>query len=1193
MYVHHLLGSSLFTVVFRQANLVLASALLLLVVPTSWGIQLRDASLRHLSQRVTRLEPVGVETQDTRRSELLRLDESKTREINGGEARTFNIPVASGQYLRLLVQQHSIILTATLSDANGQTLTVMDNPSGGQGPIEVSAITTAAGDYRLEVRSTEEWANAGSFDVSIEELRDSRPEDKARVDAERAFAEGSRNNDAGAGKLAIDDYEKAVSYWQAVQDYHWEALTQYGLGQAYRKSANQDEAVKCFNLSLRILDQHMDQNDWRLKAAAWNDLGSLYADSKETEKAIAPLNQALSLFEAHGDLRGQGSALNNLARAYGKMGQLHLARENAEKALPLRQAEHFRTGEINLLNTLGIIDDKLGDTFSARERFMSALAAWQELDREFKQKPLADQKQQPEQQQRIEQGLANAFNSLALANDKLGDWNDALEEYNEALARFGKNSPRRAATLDNRGELHAVLGDLKNADQDYNEALSVIDSLAQPDSDLKASLLLHLGQSYLMKGDLPQSLSYFESARAATSNRPKIAYILANMGTVFALQGSLARALEVYRQALAIQADVGDKRGEAITRQKMGETLASLGREPDALEQFNLALTQFKALTDRHGEAATLNNIGLIQRDRNDLKGALQSNEEATKLIESMRIKVSSYHLRTLYFATQQNYYELNVDLNMKLYRQTQSAAFLAGALEASERSRARNLMDTLIEARANVTEGASEVLLGRQREVEEKIRAKSAFQIQLRSTTHDQTSAKAIANELVELIDQSDRIKEQIITSSPRYATLTQPQILTATEIQRQLENNTLLLEYSLGEQLSYVWALTPDSVKGFQLPPRKEIEATAQRLTKSLTERNRTVNGETVAQWQRRRDQSDRDFNEASVALSKMVLGPVGPLFGNKRLVIVADGALHLVSFAALPLPGPAEKQRRLIDDHEIVYEPSASVLALQRREFANRKRALHAVVILADPVFASDDGRVAALTDRNPSSSAPPKSNGNSLLEIATRRKEVSRALEDIGLERFPRLRSSAYEAQKIIDAARKGNGQSKAALSFDASRETAMSSELSEFRIVHFATHAVVDYEHPELSGIVLSLVDRKGQPQDGYLRLHDIYNLSLPVDLIVLSACQTGVGKEIKGEGLIALTRGFMYAGAERVVASLWKVDDAATAELMAEFYKQMFVSGQSPAAALRAAQITLKKRSPADWAGFVLQGEWK
>jgi CHAT domain-containing protein len=172
-----------------------------------------------------------------------------------------------------------------------------------------------------------------------------------------------------------------------------------------------------------------------------------------------------------------------------------------------------------------------------------------------------------------------------------------------------------------------------------------------------------------------------------------------------------------------------------------------------------------------------------------------------------------------------------------------------------------------------------------------------------------------------------------------------------------------------------------------------------------------------------------------------------------------------------------------------------------------------------------------------------------------------------------------------------------GQTMLALDFKASRATAVSPALSQYRIVHFATHGITDPEHPELSGIILSLVDENGVEQDGYLRLHEIYNLNLPADLVVISACESGVGKQFKGEGLIALTRGFIYAGAARVVASLWRVDDAATAALMAEFYKEMFSNGKKPAAALRAAQLSISKQKPWHepyfWAGFVIQGEWR
>jgi CHAT domain-containing protein len=146
-------------------------------------------------------------------------------------------------------------------------------------------------------------------------------------------------------------------------------------------------------------------------------------------------------------------------------------------------------------------------------------------------------------------------------------------------------------------------------------------------------------------------------------------------------------------------------------------------------------------------------------------------------------------------------------------------------------------------------------------------------------------------------------------------------------------------------------------------------------------------------------------------------------------------------------------------------------------------------------------------------------------------------------------------------------------------------------------VHFATHGLLNSEHPELSGVVLSLVDEQGKSVDGFLRLHEIYNLNLPAEMVVLSACQTALGKEIKGEGLVGLVRGFMYAGSPRVVASLWKVDDVATAELMKHFYSGVLTEGMRPAAALRAAKVEMWKQkrwhAPYYWAAFELQGEWK
>jgi CHAT domain-containing protein len=311
-------------------------------------------------------------------------------------------------------------------------------------------------------------------------------------------------------------------------------------------------------------------------------------------------------------------------------------------------------------------------------------------------------------------------------------------------------------------------------------------------------------------------------------------------------------------------------------------------------------------------------------------------------------------------------------------------------------------------------------------------------------------------------------------------------------------------------------------------------------------------------------------------------MLLGPAGPRIQNKRLLIVGEGVLQYLPFATLPEPASDEKGKAvpLIMNHEIITAPSASVIPVLRQETAGRKPAEKAVAVLADPVFSADDARV-----------VQPKK----VSVIAASKDSALRSGAAPGMQSFVRLRFSRNEAEEI--ARLSPAGDTLKALDFDASRETALRSDLGQYRIVHFATHSLLNNEHPELSGVVLSLVDRSGRPQNGFLRLYDIYSLRLGADLVVLSACQTALGEEIKGEGLIGLTRGFLYAGASRVVASLWEVDDRTTAEVMKRFYKGILAGGERPAAALRAAQVALWKtkgwEAPFYWGAFTIQGEWR
>jgi CHAT domain-containing protein len=404
------------------------------------------------------------------------------------------------------------------------------------------------------------------------------------------------------------------------------------------------------------------------------------------------------------------------------------------------------------------------------------------------------------------------------------------------------------------------------------------------------------------------------------------------------------------------------------------------------------------------------------------------------------------------------------------------------------------------------------------------------------------------------------------------------------------------VLLEYALGDKRSFVWAVTNSSLKYFPLPPRATVEQAARQVYELLTEGNKLVKGETDVQQRERLAAAEEAYTKAADTLSRMIVGPVAQELGSKRVVIVADGTLQYVPFAALPDPivavdGAGTERPPLVFGHEILSLPSASVLAVMREEFRDRKSALKAVAVIADPVLDKDDERlkVAAAAAGGRNRPAAPKQGTNSLAQRALR------SLEQNGRDGFARLPFSRREARAIMDVV--SDEQGLLALDFRASRATVMSGELANYRIIHFATHGLLNSEHPEFSGIVLSLFDERGRDQEGFLGLNEIYNLNLPADLVVLSACQTALGKDVRGEGLIGLTRGFMYAGAERVIATLWKVDDSATAELMQEFYRAMFGKGMKPLAALRAAQIHMWQQrrwhSPYYWAAFSLQGEWK
>jgi CHAT domain-containing protein/Tfp pilus assembly protein PilF len=794
-------------------------------------------------------------------------------------------------------------------------------------------------------------------------------------------------------------------------------------------------------------------------------------------------------------------------------------------------------------------------------------------------------------------GDAWVYNNFGATYKRLGDFQKALDfltlslrDAEQAPGRVGRKYYRPIGiAMTNVGLLHATLGEMDNAIE-YLRG-SIPHWRSEEDKEGEARALYGLGTVYARMGNHENASENYQQALRywqATGDLRGQARVLNGLARLRILSGRFNEALGYLTTALHVEHTAGDQLNKTTTLLYTGQAQYALGDRIAAMDYYEEALKLCSTTRDLETEADAFYYLARAYSDRGDLAKAREAIEQSLQNVEELRMSIAGQDVRATYFATVREFYDFYIDLLMRMHRQDPSSNFDRQALQVSEQSRARSLVETLTEARADIRQGVDINLVESERTLQRRLNARAAYRDDLVAKGRD---AVEVGKELEQIVSDLRRVWAQLKSASPRYAALTQPQSLKVTEIQQQvLDANTMLLEYALGETTSYLWAVSDNAITTFELPGRALIEAEARQVYNLLTARSRRLNGETAQQRRLRIAAAERECAGAMLRLSRMILGPVGTLLGKKRLLVVADGALQYIPFAALPVP--ATGNRPLIADHEIVNLPSASTLAVLRREFAGRHVAPRTVAVLADPVFSADDPRVR----RTPALKRKLNESAQATLGVF---RDLRRALRDVSGEDLsaglPRLYATRFEAHQLEKLAKPA--ERLIVLDFNASRETATSGQLGDYRIVHFASHALVDTKHPELSGIVLSLVDEQGQPRDGFLRLHEIYNLKLPAELVVLNACRTGLGKEVRGEGLIGLTRGFMYAGAARVLVSLWSIDDRASAELMTRMYAKMLGRERmSPSAALRAAQIELWKKGSASayyWAGFSLQGEWK
>ncbi len=1057
-----------------------------------------------------------------------------------GDAKVFEITLAASRTYLLAVEQLGIHLTVDVRGPHGESVAAVDSPLDRWGSEAVILRPAAAGVYRIEVRAGTKGVGPGRCEIRLDELPPDERERTAALEAlTRAETVLRRDEPAGSLDKILAALQEARGHFQRAGDRPGEAEVVASLAVVNHRLGRQSQAIELYR---DAVSRWRDLHDPKREMVAWNDLGLTLWEASDLPAADEALAHALDLARRLDLPYYQADARNNQCLVLHARSGARPALACYREALALYHQLGETREEATALNNLGFASFSLGEPGPAEESYRQALAI---------RRTTGDRA-----------GEAQALNNLAVLYRSLGEIDEALKAYGEAREILATLDDRRqeATTLNNLGVAYGAVGETERARLYLGQALALRRMVE--DRRGETVTLNNLGWLESKSGSAGKAVPFHSQALAvalAIHDTHDEGTSRSSLGEAEAASGHAAEALAELDRALALQRQTGDRFNEAITLRRKGELLAAGGQASEALPLFAQALLAARAVGDRVDEALILAAQARALRDQGELDRAASDAGAAIAALESLRTRLGNPELRAAFLGSRSDVYELRVDLLMRLAAAHPGQGFDRSAFAASEDARARSLLDVLRESGAAVRSGVDPALAARQRDLERRLALKAdRRQSLLGQGKGDQAESKTLEIESEQIRAELDNLDAEIRRSDPRYADLTHPGAASLAEIQSLLDPGTLLLEYFLGRERGYLWVVDAAGLRSFVLPGREEVERAARAFYQALS---------TPASNGASRERIGR-------TLSRMLLGPVAAELGGLRLAIVPDGALNYIPFDVLP--DPRDQGRPLLARHEVVELPSASVLAAERRDLARRSPARELAIVLADPVFRPDDPRVAKRKPGLPAPAADDRRSG------------------DADAFLLNRLRFSRQEALGIAALA---PGAVTTELDFAADRDLVLSGRLRDFRYIHFATHGIFDAGRPELSGLALSRVGPDGKPREGFLSLRDVYGLDLAADLVVLSGCQTALGREVRGEGLLGLTRGFLYAGAPRVVASLWWIDDRATAALMESFYRGLWIEKLRPAAALRKARLALahqpRFRDPSYWGAFVLQGDWQ
>ncbi len=1020
------------------------------------------------------------------------------------QQRTFRVTLQSGEAADLVVRQSGTAAIRLSWAASGSSEETSLLAEGGRGVrLQVPLLAHSAQVWDVTI-SPAQGSLAAQAAVALEPAHPIAEADHLREAASNAFALAERMRRQQPAP-SVDDtrtqYRLAAASWALAGDGCAAQRIWTALSSFEHELGNAVEQQRAAQGALK----QICPGDLSEHAFAARLLGSGYINVGDYANGARFSSQAVTLARLAGDSTEEAVALRNLGLADTESGQVNAGLAATRAAVAVAQ----RLGDTGLLASLR---NDAALAYSARGEYALAIEAYSLSLEGLKQHPNATTE-------------AVAWINLGVAYAQIGDTDQSIAAFDhaETAATQSQCWVCLAELAVDRGE---NLSDEALARASFEHARDIAQS--HHFDRQRAEALRGLGLCALRSGQWADARALFDEAigefdRMHNTVNKSLVYSL--IGDLDVRQGQIEAARVAYHQALTIATNAGYQASAVVAY----GSLARLALDADALDS------------------------------------ARQTIAQAIALIESERQRIDAPDLRTSYFSGRRSYYELYIDVLLRLDQARPGHGYAAQGLITAERARARELQEQLTER-----------AIGAQadREIDPQLLSEeSAAADQVRTLAYQWSNASSAAdrsNALQAQIDAATRslnqIRGRIRAANPRYAELTHPIALSTTQIRTQLlDPGVSVLEYWLGESRSYVWVLNRNHLGGFELPARRVVEAECAQLREQLIAPASLPDSLSIEERVARSKAELSSVSASGRGLGELILPAAARSLLTDTVVVVADGALQAIPFAVLLLAESSGAQTTF------VYLPSLTTLR-SLKALPHTHAPVGAAAILADPVYRHDDERVSAHISTNPTAW------------------QTEAAIAQLGRVPYTRLEAQAVIA--VADAA-----VSWLAQGFDANREAAMKASWDRYSLVHFATHALLNEQHPELSGIVLSLYSRDGHAIDGFLRINDIYRLRMPVELIVLSACDSASGQEIGAEGPASLARAFFYAGSHRVLASLWPIDDRATATLMGAFYQSLLVEHHSVSEALRLAQQQVAQNprwaQPYYWAGFVLEGDWR